>query len=354
MAYGPPPDWMVLEAITKLSRKHDNRPSQIVIQSYLHKKYGEWYGYSNLVDKLESMGRGCILMRFPGNYYKSPQWGIHPDYYPEPPLKDPYTEEERRKLREILTKREEIRKLREEDRKEYKRRKAREYYRLKKRAKLRPSFMEVTNDWLKITDRVLESTDIMEMIEEDPGSVIILDTETTGLNFYHDDVLELSIINGAGITLLSERYNSWFDSWDEAQEIHGIRPEDVRGLPYIEERTGEISRILRNAKAIVGYNIQFDRIFLMHAGVKWPNVPTCDVMTDFAYVYGEWADWINEGEGDYKWQKLGTAGRYYGIDVSGAHGSLADCRITLEVLKKIAKEPEEKRHRGIRYCWPKE
>lgn len=338
-----PPDWMILEAITKLSRKHNGKPSEMVIQNYLIDKY-QYYRISILKDKLEVMRNGGILARFPGNYYKSPQWAIHPDYYPEPPLKDPWTEEQREALREELRKMEDRKRNEIEYRKEYQRRKSKERTRLKHRAKLRPSpkvleSMERDKVWI-------ESPEVMEILEEDPGSVLIIDTETTGLSARKDDVLELSIINGAGITIFSERFNSWLDSWGEAREIHGIKPEDVRGLPYFEEKAGEVSRILRNAKVIVGYNVGFDLWFLRYSGVKIPlEIPKCDIMEEFSYVYGEWADWVNGGYGGYKWQKLWVAGKYYKIDTEGAHWSLADCRITLGVMKGIAKEPERKRHR---------
>lgn len=83
--------------------------------------------------------------------------------------------------------------------------------------------------------------------------------------------------------------------------------------------------------------------FLANAGVIIPKVPVMDVMYQFAEIYGQWENWINDGEGGYKWQTLTTAGRYYGLDTSGAHGSLRDCQITLEVLRNMATKPKKKR-----------
>lgn len=194
----------------------------------------------------------------------------------------------------------------------------------------------------------MEETDcasIATMIEDDPGGVLILDTETTGLSPEDDDILELSIINGSGRIVYSKRFGSWLEEWPEAQRVHGISPEDVKGLPTIETEAAKITGLLRRARAIAGYNVYFDTFFLARSGVRIPKVPHCDVMEDFAQVYGQWEDWINDGLGGWKWQKLTKAGKHYGISTEGAHGSLRDCEITLGVLKRIAKEPERVRFR---------
>ena len=193
--------------------------------------------------------------------------------------------------------------------------------------------------------RTIDTKDVSDLIEVCPEKVFVLDTETTGLSSSDDDVLELSIINGLGNTVYSKRLEPWAESWDEAQRIHGISPEDVRGCPRLEEEAYDVTRLLAQGKAIVGYNVFFDIWFLNHAGVFLPNAPICDVMDEFSNFYGEWVDWADGGYGGFKWQKLTTAGRYYKVDTRGAHGSLKDCQITLEVLKKLSKEPFALRHR---------
>ena len=61
--------------------------------------------------------------------------------------------------------------------------------------------------------------------------MLVLDTETTGLNPRRDEVLSLSIVNREGQALLDERFGTVRNRrWDTAQAVHGIAPSDVAGL----------------------------------------------------------------------------------------------------------------------------
>ena len=71
---------------------------------------------------------------------------------------------------------------------------------------------------------------------------------------------------------------------------------------------------------------------LENSGFKW-NIDkekvVIDVMKDFAITYGEYSDW----HGDYKWQKLSKAARYYQYESKEHwHYALGDCMATLHVF----------------------
>lgn len=347
-----PPDWLVIEAVNRLQRlaRHQHNPTQTMITKTVKEAAGRPYGWEAVADVLERLGSQKVLWRTPGDYYSSVRWRIHPEYVPDESVGgDPYSPEERARLRSAARKEEE----READhrRKAAARKEAQDRERAEERTRRRRKEKARQGvDPFEALDRLsgaggLESPQVAEILEEDPGAVLIIDSETTGLSRWADDVLELSIINGAGRTVHTSRYGSWLKKWPEAQEVHGIRPEDVEGLPTFEEDAAKISGLLRRARVLAGYNVWFDLGFMAAAGIRFPDVPTCDVMEEFAQVYGDWEDWIDDGRGGYKWQRLTTAGAHYGIDTQGAHGSLRDCQITLEVLKRIAKEPEAVRHR---------
>lgn len=189
----------------------------------------------------------------------------------------------------------------------------------------------------------LSPSDVLGIISEDPSAVLVLDTETTGLDPECSEVLELSIIDGSGRVIHSKRYGTIFNhEWPEAQRVNGISPEDVRGLPSIIQDVPKIRDILRGARVLVGYNLSFDLAFLRGTAVNIPRLPQCDVMKEFATVYGE--PWH---EGGFKWQRLTTACAYYGMSTEGAHGSLWDARATLEVLKRISAGDPPKGSRPI-------
>lgn len=175
-------------------------------------------------------------------------------------------------------------------------------------------------------------------------SRIVIDTETTGLDPEKDELLQVSIIDDEG----NDLFNSLFrpertHTWDAAQAVNGITPEMVMNAPKIADKKEEISRIVEQAEAVIGYNTMFDITFLTNNDIRLPvdqSFDVVDVMLDFAPIYGEWS----EEKRDYKWQKLTKAAEYYGYDwesrPEGAHNSLGDCFATLHVYKSIKKEKQ--------------
>lgn len=182
----------------------------------------------------------------------------------------------------------------------------------------------INNSFSKVTD----STHKHELI--------VIDTETTGLTPYEDELLQVSIIDGEGNTLFDEYIKPLFyDSWDGAMKVNGITPEMVSDKPSILEYKQELVNIINSADKIVGYNTQFDLAFLSSVGIENEKAEVVDVMLDFAEVYGEWS----ENYGCYKCQKLTTCAEYYNYDwgEDNAHNSLSDCRATLFCYQQIQK-----------------
>ncbi len=166
------------------------------------------------------------------------------------------------------------------------------------------------------------------------AKTIVFDTETTGLNPFSDEILELAIIDENGKKLFYERFKPQRKKeWREAQNVNHISPSDVaRKYPFrIYKKI--IQKIFDGAEKMVGYNLEFDTDFLAAAGIKFNGKIGVDVMLDFAPIYGEWHDYF----GDYKWQRLGTCARYYNYDWGSttAHGALADSLATLHCYKKM-------------------
>lgn len=180
--------------------------------------------------------------------------------------------------------------------------------------------------------------------------IVVVDTETTGLDNSVDEILQLSIIDYFGRTL----YNSYFKpvkhtEWLEAERVNGISPEMVADAPLFSDELPKITAILMKAHAVVGYNTQFDVDFLKAAGASLPNdIEYVDVMREFAPVYGEWS----EERQCFKWKKLIVCAEYYGYDwrKDSAHNSLSDCRATLYCYKKLKQQQRKKPcHRIVKH-----
>ena len=159
--------------------------------------------------------------------------------------------------------------------------------------------------------------------------IIAFDTETTGLNPEKDEVLQLAIVDENGSTLFNEYFKPQrHTSWDEAERIHMISPQQVQWGFSLEQSVQRVSDILNSASTVIGYNVGFDVQFLQHAGVSVPR--TYDVMKEFSEIYGEWNEYFK----NYKWQSLSKCAEYYGYKFS-AHNALEDAKATVFCYRKM-------------------
>lgn len=97
-----------------------------------------------------------------------------------------------------------------------------------------------------------------DLPEYDPNKVVAVDVETTGLNVLVDDVLQAAIVEYDGDVRLNQFCGSSKPDWRQAQQIHGITPEMVNGLPRLCECPDVVSDALIDVDVIVGYNLAFD------------------------------------------------------------------------------------------------
>ena len=108
---------------------------------------------------------------------------------------------------------------------------------------------------------------IMSTLKE--NEIIIVDTETTGLDSVTDELLQVSIINCVGKTL----FNSYIKpertkSWNEAMAINHITAEMVVNAPTVSDVYYELNNIIKSAKVIIGYNVGLDLMFLSACGIE--------------------------------------------------------------------------------------
>ena len=172
--------------------------------------------------------------------------------------------------------------------------------------------------------------------------IICLDTETTGLDRYDDEILQLSIVDGDGNVLFNKLCKPLLhDSWPSAQKIHGISPADVANCKHLLEYASEIEHILLDADIIVGYNLfRFDLPMLFHNGITRPfktGVYLCDVMKEYAFINGE----INERYGGFRFKKLIDCAKHYGYSCDSWHNALDDAKATLFCFYAICGNPPD-------------
>ncbi len=162
---------------------------------------------------------------------------------------------------------------------------------------------------------------------------VVLDTETTGL----DDkaqIVSIAVIDQAGETLLHTLVRPTVPIPAEATAIHGITDADVAGAPTMAELYDDLRALLSHRTVII-YNAEYDTRLLRQSiraahdrpvtpPSRWGIAPVCAMELYSSYL------------GTERWQKLTNAAASFGLDTSGAHGALADCRMTLGVVRGMA------------------
>lgn len=161
-------------------------------------------------------------------------------------------------------------------------------------------------------------------IWENKGNYVILDTETTGLD-YDDKIVEISIIDLDGKQLINTLINPQMEIPKEASNIHGISNLEVANAPLFEEIEEDIRSILQDNKVLI-YNSSFDTRMLFQSGYDGPINSICLMNLYMEYIDSE------------RWVSLSNALKYEKIDIIQNHRALGDCLCCLELIKKIVEE----------------
>jgi DNA polymerase III epsilon subunit-like protein/nitrogen fixation-related uncharacterized protein len=160
-----------------------------------------------------------------------------------------------------------------------------------------------------------------------PENVVVLDTETTGLD-EDDEIVQIAIseLNGKPLINTLVRLSGRKAIPRDATSYHGIKTKDLQGKPSYREMAGELQQILKR-KTVVAYNAEYDfRMMVQTAAIAGGYVPDQNrwhcAMQMYARFYGE----ICTRFGGYKWQKLPDT----------AHVAENDVATTIRLLKRMA------------------
>jgi DNA polymerase III epsilon subunit-like protein len=164
--------------------------------------------------------------------------------------------------------------------------------------------------------------------------VLIIDTETTGLNG-DDEIIQLGIINLKGNTLLDTLLKPSVPIAPEAGLVHGITHQDLRSAPAFVELYNDILELV-DRQCLVTFNADFDRRLLDQTCQKYglPKLETVNwdcAMEKYAQFWGQ-----RNLNGGYKRQSLITACNQQGIRINGTHEAIKDSLLTLELIKAMA------------------
>lgn len=164
--------------------------------------------------------------------------------------------------------------------------------------------------------------------------VVCFDVETTGPNPETDEILQVSIIDGDGRTLVNTFVKpKTAVRWDAAEAVHGISPDTVEHAPSLEDVLPEIQAVFDEATTRIAYDSTSVRGFLEAAGVVFPDGVDVDVMQEFAPIHGDW----DADVGEYRPASLTLCAHHFGYAFS-EHDSLQDAKATLFCYSQMQKE----------------
>ena len=184
-----------------------------------------------------------------------------------------------------------------------------------------------------------------------PNLAIIVDIETTGLDFTLDQIIEIAAIE---IDLNTGKVLREFQSFSMPDEIYisdATEPEPFELDPFITKLTGITEEMLDGAPSnldvteaffvfardqpIWAYNAKFDSRFLNTNTIN--HIAFHDVLALARRCFPNLPN-----------HKLATVAEHLKISTKGAHRALADCLITKEILMQCLKtqsdHPELKPH----------
>lgn len=169
---------------------------------------------------------------------------------------------------------------------------------------------------------------------------LFIDTETTGLG---DDaeIVEICIIDSHGFIMLNTLIKPTKPIPDEAIAIHGITNEMVAFAPAWTDICGAVEELFRRFGFVI-YNADYDiRLIKQTYAINGRGSDAAPWMLAAHSVcamnlYAEYRGEPGRFNG-YKWHKLVDAAAHEGVKVEGqAHRALADCKMTLGIVKALA------------------
>ena len=167
---------------------------------------------------------------------------------------------------------------------------------------------------------------------------VYVDTETTGLE-KQDEIVEISILDSDGTTLLQSFVRPLNPLTPAATKIHGISNAMVANAPTWPALWPQIRGVLFSNQ-VAAYNAPFDLRMMQqsHSRYKIPWRETfewVDVMILFSNYRGIW-DPIRRS---MKYFSLTDAGKHFNISLPNSHRAAADALLTRAVLHCLAGVP---------------
>jgi DNA polymerase III epsilon subunit family exonuclease len=169
--------------------------------------------------------------------------------------------------------------------------------------------------------------------------MLVLDTETTGLDVGNDRVVSIGAVRMVGERIFRhvtfhQLCNPHRPIPPAATRVHHITDDDVASAPEFAETWGNCLPLLEGT-VMVGYNIPFDLAMLRHesrrAGLAWEEPPFLDILLLAVALIDDLRNDNLEGLTDY-----------LGVVIQDRHNALGDSLMEAETLACLLPRLEDK------------
>lgn len=163
--------------------------------------------------------------------------------------------------------------------------------------------------------------------------VVVLDTETTGLDIRKDRIVQIGAVRMEGVELQPDkRFERLVDPGipipDVSRRVHGLGDGDVRDAPGFAEVAPELLEFIGDA-VVVGHSIHFDLAVLRHEadrhGIAWREPRSLDVALMVAGLDREMID-----------TSLDSLALGLGIPIEGRHTAIGDALATAKIYSALS------------------
>jgi DNA polymerase-3 subunit epsilon len=166
--------------------------------------------------------------------------------------------------------------------------------------------------------------------------VLFLDTETTGVRFGFDDVIDIGIVDWQGVVVLDQLVKPSVAIPADAEAVHGISNRLVATAPTIDQVWPALARLV-SGKIVVSYNADFDLRMLTDAGARRNLGPLTPARWDCAMeAFAAYNGQSSHHRPGFRWVNLGRAARSLGLD-QPMHRAVGDALLCLEVVQELSR-----------------
>ena len=170
-----------------------------------------------------------------------------------------------------------------------------------------------------------------------PSNFTVVDTETTGLDFQFDRLIEISALkiqNGEIVEKFSSLINPGFRVGAFIEDLTGIKNEDLEIAPTEKEALTKLLPFV-GSDIVVAHNANFDINFIYDATHR-------NGFPDFSNNFVDTLRLSREIRPDLDHHRLKDLADEYQIVPDAFHRALSDCETTWNIFKKLSDEALEK------------